>query len=316
MGLDVPLIGEIPSGLGAFAMAVPIMPPIESLPSLSASVFLIYAMTSTESLLSCAALEKMKKTSYKHSADQELIGQGLANMGSAFFMGMPVTSVIARSGLNVRLNAATRLPSLVQSGFVFSSVVFMSSTIAMIPMPALSGMLITTGMGMLNPAELKHCMAVQKNDVIPFATTVAGMLAFGLAEGIGIGCLSALALNHDYGRLAVREVPMPQLDTTTNNHSAHEPTTIWKLQGPINFTSMFEIDRLMQRIQDEQERHQAADQKSTIVLDAGGVTSVEFSGVEELIKHSSIVTRHRRLRTLKQPSLRYPPRRLRPRILL
>lgn len=93
LGLDVALIGNIPSGLEAFQFGVPMLPSVESIPSLSATIFLIYAMTSAESLLSCAALEKMKRTSYKHNPDQELVGQGLANVGSAFFMGMPVTSV-------------------------------------------------------------------------------------------------------------------------------------------------------------------------------------------------------------------------------
>lgn len=190
-------------------MALPTLPPMEALPSLSATIFLIYAMTSAESLLSCAALEKMRKTSYKHNPDQELVGQGLANMGSGLFMGMPVTSVIARSSLNVKLNAETRLPALVQAGFVFSGVVFFSGTIATIPMPALSGMLITTGLGMLNPQEFKHCFAIQKLDAIPFVTTIGGMIAFGLAEGIGIGCLSAWALNYDYGKMDVKEINFP-----------------------------------------------------------------------------------------------------------
>lgn len=207
MGLadSVSLIGQIPSGIEAFKLGFPIMPATESLPSLCATIGLIYTMTSVESLLSCTALEKMKKTDYKHNPDQELVGQGIANIGSSLFMGMPVTSVIARSSLNVRLNAETRLPALVQAGFVFSSVVFMSDQIAMIPMPALSGMLITTGMGMLYPAEFKHCYAVQKSDVLPFAVTVGGMLTMGLAEGIGVGCVSALALNYGSNRMTINE---------------------------------------------------------------------------------------------------------------
>mmetsp|Transcript_18731 Transcript_18731/g.46373 ORF Transcript_18731/g.46373 Transcript_18731/m.46373 type:complete len:705 (-) Transcript_18731:311-2425(-) len=215
LGLDVALIGAIPSGLSAFQFGIPHLPAVDSLPSLAATTFLIYSMTSVESLLSCAALEKMKKTSYKHSPDQELVGQGLANMGSALFMGMPVTSVIARSGLNLRLNAATRLPALVQAGFVFSSVVFFSDKIAMIPMPALSGMLITTGMGMLNPAEFKHCYAVQKMDTLPFLTTIGGMVSMGLAEGIGIGCVTALALNYQQASMVPGSASMlPPLSST------------------------------------------------------------------------------------------------------
>jgi MFS superfamily sulfate permease-like transporter len=297
LGLDVALIGNIPSGLGAFQWAMPVMPAMDAWPSLGVTIFLIYAMTSAESLLSCAALEKMKKTSYQHSPDQELIGQGLANVGAAMFMGMPVTSVIARSGLNVKLGAASRLPGLVQAGFVFGSVVCFSESIATIPMPALSGMLITTGIGMLNPAEFKHCFAIQKLDTIPFLTTIGGMIAFGLAEGIGVGCLSAWALNYDYGKLAVKEMNLPHKESSnTTDHlefsqfelhlpqegasTSESPTksTIgWQLKGPLNFASMFEIDGLVHRIEELKTG------EKVIHLEMKETTSVEFTGTDELV---------------------------------
>ena len=72
-GLDVALIGELPSGLQAFQFAVPSLPPVEAYFGLTRTTLLIYLMTSVESLLSCVALEKMKKTSYKHNPDQELV---------------------------------------------------------------------------------------------------------------------------------------------------------------------------------------------------------------------------------------------------
>lgn len=329
LGLDVSLIGAIPSGLDAFQFGVPVLPSMDSIPSLAATTFLIYSMTSVESLLSCAALEKMKKTSYKHSPDQELVGQGLANMGSAFFMGMPVTSVIARSGLNVRSNAATRLPALIQSGFVFGSVVFFSESIAQIPMPALSGMLITTGMGMLNPAEFKHCYEVQKIDTLPFITTIGGMLSLGLAEGIGIGCATAVALNyqnwnpvsqsttsmvqvaqaptvfHKMVKMPVNQSHAPYVvglstealsssSSSSSNEISyfrdadgeelkmdHSKTSIWQLNGPVNFISMFEIDNMVNNIKD----HLASSQGTTelVVLDMHYVSNLEFTGIEELV---------------------------------
>ena len=296
-GLDVSLIGSIPSGLKAFQFGLPSLPSVDSLPSLAATTFLIYAMTSAESLLSCVALEKMRKTSYKHNSDQELIGQGIANMSSAMFMGMPVTSVIARSSLNARLNANTRLPALVQAGFVFSSVVFMSDTISMIPMPALSGMLITTGLGMLSPKEFQHCFAVQKLDAVPFFTTIGGMITFGLAEGIGIGCLSALALNYDYGKLSVSEIHLAhksegeakelvqnemneydlQYDVMDPTHGSSR-TKAWHLDGPINFGAMFVLDDLLHQIAARE-----SDLSKPVILNMHGITSVEFTGVEELV---------------------------------
>eukprot|EP00980_Cylindrotheca_fusiformis_P000634 scaffold158_cov105-Cylindrotheca_fusiformis.AAC.7 len=350
-GLDVALIGAIPSGLDAFQFALPMLPPVESLPSLAATTFLIYSMTSVESLLSCTALEKMKKTSYKHNPDQELVGQGIANMGSAFFMGMPVTSVIARSGLNVKLNASTRLPALVQASFVFGSVVFFSDSISMIPMPALSGMLITTGFSMLNPTEFKHCYAVQKVDTLPFLTTVGGMVSLGLAEGIGIGCATALALNYQKFNPTATAIPdastssiMKALAAPTifhkmhisadkqhhehphtirifngshgnwnapedasskvvKSHEAHmfhtsapfrtfrdedgeklrmdlSKTAVWQLSGPINFISMFEIDNMIQDLNDNLVN---GDSINSVVVDMHKVTNLEFTGIEELV---------------------------------
>lgn len=345
-GLDVTLIGTIPSGLEAFQFGMPAMPAMDALPSIAATTFLIYSMTSVESLLSCAALEKMKKTPYKYNPDQELIGQGLGNIASGMFMGMPTTSVIARSSLNARLNASTRLPALIQSGFVFSSVVFMSSTIAMVPMPALSGVLITTGMGMLNPAEFKHCYAVQKSDAIPFAATIAGMVSMGLAEGIGVGCVTAIGMNayqtyannaaaaskeaqSDSKMKAFELIQLPASTSTDEQQksdamiwearcgsqlpinldargmhtmtasssasgektfadsddakmiasAAQDPTknTVWQLNGPVNFLSMFEIDNMIKKIEG---RDDIAD---SIVVDMQGVTMVEFTGAEELV---------------------------------
>lgn len=160
----------------------------------------------------------------------------------------------------------------------------------MIPMPALSGMLIMTGMGMLNPAEFKHCYAVQKSDVVPFLATMGGMLSFGLAEGIGIGCLSALALN--YGkfktiaptRLQVEQLAYASEQTVAKtyadalNEVVPSSNSVWKLKGPINFVSMLEIDNTMRQIQQQQENNES----SGIVLDMEDVTSVEFTGVEEV----------------------------------
>jgi MFS superfamily sulfate permease-like transporter len=342
-GLDVALIGAIPSGLEAFQFSIPSLPPMESFVPLGVTTFLIFSMTSAESLLSCAALEKMRKTSYKHNPDQELVGQGLANVGAGLFTGMPVTSVIARSGLNVKVGAESRLPALVQSAFVFSSVVFFSESIATIPMPALSGMLILTGMNMLNPQEFKHCFAVEKLDTIPFLTTVGGMIAFGLAEGIGMGCASAWALNYDDGKMRLREMELPhkvgggggkggddkdhlgysEFEHQTGRAGARKTTIGWQLKGPVNFTSMFQIDDLIHRIEElktdekvislvmgsaEPVRFTGADdlvhrltevaeknpgltvqvedmeeEEKVIVLDMQETTSVEFTGVEELV---------------------------------
>ena len=218
-------------------------------------------------------------------------------------MGMPVTSVIVRSGLNVAVGAESRLPALVQSGFVFGSIAFASSTISMIPQPALSGMLIATGARMLYPSEFNYCYSVDKFTTLPFFTTIAGMLSMGIAEGIGIGWATALGLavknnmqlqvkmkvyqiSGDFastGKLAPDAVSRE----TTTVSAAHHPdrgallikptSTVWQVKGPINFMSMFEIDNM---VDDIEGRSNAED---PVVLDMRHVTSLDFTGVEELV---------------------------------
>mmetsp|Transcript_42689 Transcript_42689/g.69615 ORF Transcript_42689/g.69615 Transcript_42689/m.69615 type:complete len:235 (+) Transcript_42689:1391-2095(+) len=186
-------------------------------------------------------------------------------------------------------------------------------------MPALSGMLITTGMGMLNPAEFKHCYEVQKIDAVPFAATIGGMLSFGLAEGIGIGCATALALNFRNwnpvaktttsmmeaveapevfykmaeiqkaskpseaasSRLQTHQVQMYHTSCGQGLEMDRSKSAIWQLNGPINFLSMFEIDDLARDIQDRLAAEEGP--LDAVVLDMHGVTSLEFTGVEELV---------------------------------
>jgi MFS superfamily sulfate permease-like transporter len=247
----------------------------------------------------------------------------MANVGAGLFMGMPVTSVIARSSLNARAGAKTRLPGLVQSGFVFGSIVFASSTIAMIPMPALSGMLIFTGANMLYPSEFNYCYTVDRFTTLPYFTTVGGLLSMGLAEGVGIGCATAVALavhknmelrvkmqvletngdvvvngqirdmslDNDYvldqqdpskmrvlqtsGAMVCTKSDVP---TTVTRPLLLKPTsTVYQISGPINFLSMFEIDELAEDIKERK------NPEDPIVLDFRHVTSLDFTGVEELV---------------------------------
>lgn len=192
-GVSAKTIGALPSGLSAFALCMPVVPPLEALPSLASTVMIIYALTSAETLLSCTALDKLRPTSYKHNPDQELVGQGMANMTAAAFAGMPVTAVIARSSLNVKLQANSRLPSIVQSAFVFGSLAFYSDVISAVPISALAGVLISSGAAMLKPHELETCLAEDKYNMAPYLVTTGGMLTMGMAEGILLGCATSAA---------------------------------------------------------------------------------------------------------------------------
>ena len=74
----------------------------------------IFFLASIESLLSASVVDSMSKET-RVDNDQELVGQGLANVASALFGGIPVTGVIARSATNIQSGARTRLSAIVHA---------------------------------------------------------------------------------------------------------------------------------------------------------------------------------------------------------
>jgi MFS superfamily sulfate permease-like transporter len=167
-------------------------------------------------------------------------------------------------------------------------------------MPALSGMLIKTGASMLYPPEFNYCYSVDNTTTLPFFTTVAGMLSMGLAEGISLGCATAVGLAvHKNMQLQVRmqvdqtrgdeavtgnvaEIKMvckqPGVKTTETDTLVVTPSSnVWQVKGPVNFMSMFEIDTLVEDIKEQ------TNSKDPVVLDMRHVTSLDFTGMEELV---------------------------------
>ena len=102
LDLDMERVGSIPRALAPHWPSFDI-----KLSSLISPILMVFALASLESLLSAAAVDKLARNT-RHDPDQEFIGQGLANVGSALFGGIPVTGVIARSALNVQAGARTR----------------------------------------------------------------------------------------------------------------------------------------------------------------------------------------------------------------
>jgi len=171
------------------------LPTACDLVSLAPTISLLYVLMSVESLLSATAVDKMRATSYKHDPSQELVGQGLANMATGCFSGMPVTSVIARSALNVQSGGQSRLPALGQGLLIIGGLNTMAPMLESVPMSALAAVLVNLGFRMMKPPEIVHCVRVQRTDIMPYGATVFGMLSMGLAEGCALGFVTSLVFS-------------------------------------------------------------------------------------------------------------------------
>ena len=138
--LNVASIGALPHGLPA-----PSMPniPWANLSALVLPAIAVAALAALESLLSATVADAMR-VGERHDPNRELFGQGMANLASPLFGGVPATAAIARTAVNVRTGAQSRLAALTQSAVLLIVVLIAAQWVAYIPLAALAGVLIAT----------------------------------------------------------------------------------------------------------------------------------------------------------------------------
>lgn len=238
LGLGVPVIGAISP---SFPMpTIPTMPDFDTMYSLVGASLTLYGLTSLESLLSGSAADKIDKTDLrKHEPNVELVGQGLSNMAVACFGGIPVTGAIARTSLNIHAGAKTRRASLLHvvllgAGFAMSPIV------SMIPMSALSGILLSVAFRLLNPNELKFLSKVSYREVLPLATTFATVLATDLVTGVQVGIATA-------GVLQITRKNSPKILSVEDCQA--DDGQRFLLSGDVTFISASKITELQEQLE-------------------------------------------------------------------
>jgi SulP family sulfate permease len=191
-GARTALIGALPDSL-----------PTPSLPALSAdrmrellgAALAVAALAALESLLSAKVADGMADAGH-HDPDRELFGQGLANVVSPLFGGMPATGAIARTAVNVRSGARTRVAAVAHALCLMLVVLFAGSLIASIPLAALAGVLMVTAVRMVERHNVRAVLRSTRRDAIVLVLTASATIAFDLivAVEIGIAVAALLAL--------------------------------------------------------------------------------------------------------------------------
>ena len=151
----------------------------------------IALLAAAESLLSARAIDRMAQksqgTKKPHDSNLELIGQGLANLATGVFGGMPVTGVIARSGVNVQSGGRTRLAALFHAIILGASVMFLGHAIGQVPLAALAGLLCVIGYRLVEIRTFLHLVQQNRLEGIAFAVACAGTVSGHLMLGLGGG---------------------------------------------------------------------------------------------------------------------------------
>jgi SulP family sulfate permease len=191
--LDVARIGDIPRNVVNWAP--PAFAGID-FAALLVPALSIAALAAIEALLAARVADDLANVP-KHKEfkpNQELMGQGLATIASAFVGGMPSTGAIARTGVNVRSHANSRVSAMIHAVVLLLITLFLAPLFSQIPTAAIAGVLIGTSFRIFNKATMLEIFSSSKANIAIFLTTAGVTLGIDLIWGIISGVLSYLIL--------------------------------------------------------------------------------------------------------------------------
>jgi len=276
--------------------------PVPSLPSLSwakivellPSAFTIAFLAGIEALLSAVVADGMTGT--RHRSNQELIGQGIANLGSVLFGGLPATGAIARTATNVKAGAKTPVAGMMHALFILLFILFASDLMAYVPMAALAAILFMVAWGM---SEYDRFIALLR---MPNSDRAVLLLTFGLtvfvdltvAIGVGVTLASLLFMARmsetvllENGNSMVRD---GDLDDDDLDQRADLPkgVEVFRINGPVFFGVAGELLDAMRRI-GRTPKVVILRMRLVPMLDASGVTMIEEFVEQARLSGSKII---------------------------
>ncbi len=156
--------------------------------SLIPSAFTIAILAAIESLLSCVVADGMIDS--KHNSNAELVAQGVANIGSVCFGGIPETGAIARTAANIKNGGRTPVSGMVHSLVLLLALLFLMPFASYIPMPTIAAILFMVAFNMSEYKKfIKLCKTIPKGDILVLIVTFVFTVVFDLVVAIGIGLL-------------------------------------------------------------------------------------------------------------------------------
>jgi SulP family sulfate permease len=242
--------GGIPTGLPTFVVPEMSVPQIITL---IGPAFTIAMLGAIEALLSAVVADGMAGT--KHDSNQELIGQGLANIAAPFFGGFAATGAIARTATNIRNGATSPLAGIMHAFTLIAVLLFLAPLASDIPLAVLAAILFVVAWNM---SEVKHFAHLLRTApiadrlilVITFVLTVFADLVVAVNVGMILAILHFLRRMSD----AVETLPVDEteLHTELARHGIeHLPTDliVYEIAGPMFFGAVENFERALVQTQ-------------------------------------------------------------------
>ncbi|MET4093106.1 SulP family inorganic anion transporter [Arthrobacter sp. UYCu712] len=305
--LDIPRIGALPHSLPA-----PELPSFDpaTLGGLLMPAVSIAALAAIESLLSARVAAGLVgpdgRPAGAYRPDRELTGQGLASVAAGLFGGMPATGAIARTAVNVRSGAKTRLSAIVHALVLLAIIYLAAGLVGRIPLAVLAGILMITATRMISRHTVTAIMRSTRADAAVFILTALVTVAFDLIVAIQIGLAAAalFTLRKFASMSGVQREEIPGDPADGDDHIA-----IFRLDGAMFFGA---AERVLQEISQVKDIQVAVIRLSQVrMLDATGahtlvevISALELRGITVLLKgvqpqHLELVTNVGVIRSLR-----------------
>ncbi|MCW2799704.1 MAG: dauA 2 [Aeromicrobium sp.] len=264
-------LGHLPAGLPAPSFR---FLDLGSVGALATSALAVAALAALESLL-CATVADGMSVNEHHDPDRELFGQGLANLVAPIFGGVPATAAIARTAVNVRAGATSRLAAITHSLVLLVVIFAVAPLVSDIPLAALAGVLFATCIRMVEAGSILALMRSTRGDALIVAMTFSVTVAVDLvtAVGVGVGVAIILALRAVARSARLDKVPLDTGDHTAEEHALlSEHIVAYRLDGPLFFAAAHRI--LL-------ELTEVADVK-VVILRMSRITTIDATGAHVL----------------------------------
>ena len=238
--------------------------------------FTIAILAAIESLLSCVVADSMVNS--KHRSNMELVAQGIGNVGSALFGGIPATGAIARTAANVKNGGRTPIAGMVHAMVLLIILVVLMPYAGLIPMPTIAAILFMVAYNMSEWRHFVHlCKTAPKSDIAVLVLTFVLTVVFDLVVAISVGMVLAAMLfmsrmsevtgvegwkyiddDNDPDSITLREVP--------------QNTVVYEISGPLFFGA---ADKILQISLKENDNILILRMRSVSALDATAMHFLE-----------------------------------------
>ncbi len=149
-------------------------------------------VASLETLLNIEATDKLDPQGRKTPVNRELVAQGVGNMISGFLGGLPLTSVIVRSSVNIQTGAKSKLSTLFHGIYLLVFILIFPGLLSKIPLSALAAILIVTGYKLVSPKDFRAFYKKGWDQFLPFIFTIIAIVFTDLLIGSCLGLMISL----------------------------------------------------------------------------------------------------------------------------